>query len=335
MFGALLVMLFVPLLALLVYQKLGSPQLTDEDGQWSQQLLDPARIEAMITDLRARVAQVPDDGEAWALLAGAHKFRGEHPQAIEAFERASALLPPNARLLAEFAESIALTQDNRFDGRPVQLLERALAADADEPKAIALMGAAQYQIGNLPRAKLYLGRLYAEMPADMPERQAIGDVLARIDRELGTQAPSAKDSTPARPSESNPSSPQPRIPAAADAKPGAATVGGTISLAPEMAGRAPATYTLFVVARAEQGSRIPLAVLRIDNPTLPLKFQLDDRHAMDPSRTISSTPRLLVEARLSRDGNAMRQPGDLASDSVAVSSGVQDLRIVIDREVGR
>jgi hypothetical protein len=56
---------------------------------------------------------------------------------------------------------------------------------------------------------------------------------------------------------------------------------------------------------------------------------------MDPSRTISSTPRLLVEARLSRDGNAMRQPGDLASDSVAVSSGVQDLRIVIDREVGR
>jgi cytochrome c-type biogenesis protein CcmH len=102
-----------------------------------------------------------------------------------------------------------------------------------------------------------------------------------------------------------------------------------------MAARAQTPVTLFVVARAEQGPRIPLAVLRVDNPTLPFNFQLDDRHAMDPSRTISSTERLLVEARLSRDGNAMRQPGDLASDSLAVSTGTHSLRIVIDREVGR
>ncbi|MEN9762759.1 MAG: hypothetical protein RI906_2585 [Pseudomonadota bacterium] len=331
-FGAVLVMVFVPIAAILVYQKLGSPHLTDDDGQWSQQWLDPARIEAMITDLKDRVARSPDDGEAWALLAGAHKFRGEHPQAIQAFERASALLPPNARLLAEFAESIALTQDNRFAGRPIDLLERALAADADEPKAIALMGAAQYQVGNLPRARQYLGRLHAEMPSDMPERQAIGDVLARIDRELGATAPTAKDAPPAQPLAANASPTQPGASSASAAQPG---ISGTISLTPEMVARAQTPFTLFVVARAEQGPRIPLAVLRVDNPTLPFNFQLDNRHAMDPSRTISSTERLLVEARLSRDGNAMRQPGDLTSDSLAVSAGTHGVRIVIDREVGR
>lgn len=323
--SALLVMAFVPLVAILVYQKLGSPQLTDEDGQWSQQLLDPARLESMITELGARIAQVPADGEAWALLAGAHKFRGDHAKAIEAFERASALLPPNARLLAEFAESIALTQDNRFDGRPIQLLERALAADPDEPKAIALMGAAQYQIGNLPRAKHYLGRLYADMPTDMPERQAIGEVLSRIDHELGVSVATAKQAPTTKPGAS------PTDPAQA----GGSSLSGTISLSAAMASRAQGPFTLFIVARAEQGPRIPLAVLRVDNPTLPFKFQLDDRHTMDPSRTLSSTQRLQVEARLSRDGNAMRQPGDLASGSLAVNAGTHDLSIIIDREVGQ
>ncbi len=55
-------------------------------------------------------------------------------------------------------------------GRPIALLEQALAIDASEPKAIALMGAAQYRLGNLQRARA------------LPEDAAIDGRAGRLGR---------------------------------------------------------------------------------------------------------------------------------------------------------
>lgn len=317
--AAIAIALLVPTSALMVYFALGTPELATDELQAGDGEIDERKLDQMIADLERRVRGNPDDGEAWMMLAGARKFRGQPAEANQAFEEALRRVPPNARLLAEFAESLALTRDGRFDGRPIALLEQALRLDPDDPKAIALMGAAQFQAGNLQAARENLRRLLDSMPPDQQQRDALRDVLARIDARIaaGDGSPSATEA-----------------PASSRAiAPGAEAVTGRVELDPALADRARTARTLFIVARSPVGPRVPYAVLRIDNPVLPLDFRLDDSLAMDPSRRLSGADQVVIEARLSASGNAIRQPGDLYGESKPLRPGQQGLGLRIDQVV--
>src|SRR5690606_35577892 len=112
------------------------------DGSGGPGPIDAAQIDAMIERIEQRTREHPEDGEAWAMLAEARKMQGRHDEAVVAFAQAVERLPDDARLLTDYAESAALRAGGEFAGQPVELLERALAVDLREPKAIALMGAA-------------------------------------------------------------------------------------------------------------------------------------------------------------------------------------------------
>jgi cytochrome c-type biogenesis protein CcmH len=60
---------------------------------------------------------------------------------------------------------------------------------------------------------------------------------------------------------------------------------------------------------------------------------LDDSLAMDPSRKLSSAAEVVVEARLSRSGEALRRPGDLYGVSVPIRPGTGGVRLIIDQVV--
>ena len=317
--AAIAIALLVPASALMVYFMLGAPELATDEVTVADGEIDERKLDQMIADLERRVRGNPDDGEAWMMLAGARKFRGQPAEANTAFEEALRRVPPNARLLAEFAESLALTRDGRFDGRPIGLLDQALRLDPDDPKAIALMGAAQFQAGNLPAARGHLRRLLDSMPPDQQQRDALRDVLARIDARIaaGDGAPSPTDATAT----------------SRAATTGAESLSGRVELDPALIERAKAARTLFVVARSPTGPRVPFAVQRIDNPSLPLDFHLDDSLAMDPSRRLSGADQVVIEVRLSASGNAIRQPGDLFGESKIVRPGEQGLSLRINQVV--
>ncbi|HMM51299.1 MAG TPA: c-type cytochrome biogenesis protein CcmI, partial [Burkholderiaceae bacterium] len=113
----------------------------------------------------------------------------------------------------------------------------------------------------------------------------------------------------------------------------ASSVTGTVSIDAGLADRVRAGDTLYVIARQAGGPPIPIAAVRETNARLPMKFTIGDADAMDPSRRLSSAESLVLEARLSRSGNAMRQPGDLYGQLAGVAPGQHDVAIVIDRVV--
>jgi len=73
-------------------------------------------------------------------------------------------------------------------------------------------------------------------------------------------------------------------------------------LAPALAGRALPDDTLFIFARAAEGARMPLAILRKRVADLPLSFTLDDTLALTPEMKISSFAEVKIEARVSKSG---------------------------------
>jgi cytochrome c-type biogenesis protein CcmH len=55
--------------------------------------------------------------------------------------------------------------------------------------------------------------------------------------------------------------------------------------------------------------------------------------SMSPAYKLSTTPSVLIEARVSKSGGATAQPGDLTGTSAAVKPGTRGVKVVIDRQV--
>ena len=152
------------------------------------------------------------------------------------------------------------------------------------------------------------------MPAESEDAKSLAIALGDVHAKIAQGSKAAKSEAGTEPEASNPKS-----------------VSGQVSLAPTLAGKVQPSDTLFVFARAVDGPRMPLAVLRASAADLPLSFTLDDRPALNPQMKISGAPQVKVEARISRSGNATPQAGDLSGESTAVPLGAKDVKIVIER----
>jgi cytochrome c-type biogenesis protein CcmH len=126
-----------------------------------------------------------------------------------------------------------------------------------------------------------------------------------------------------------PTATQAQAPAAA----ASGSVRGTVRLSPAMAKFASPTDTVFVLARAAEGPRMPLAIQRMQVKDLPATFSLDDSMAMSPGTKLSLFPKVVIAARISKSGQAIPVDGDLLGQSAPVAPGATGLLIEINEVV--
>ena len=112
------------------------------------------------------------------------------------------------------------------------------------------------------------------------------------------------------------------------AAPGAG-ITGRVEIAPELRARLQPGDTLYITARTLQGPRLPLAVLRLNASAEPVAFTLSDDQAMAPDHRISDHAQVVVEARISRSGDAMPKAGDLVGRTGAIANSEQGLRVLV------
>jgi cytochrome c-type biogenesis protein CcmH len=185
---------------------------------------------------------------------------------------------------------------------------------------------------------VYWEQLKATLPPDSDIARSIGASIAEA-RDLGKigagavppASPAAAMATAKQapaPAASAPAAPAPAK-AASAAIPGAA-VSGEVKLAPALAKGASPNDAVFVIARAAEGPKMPLAIVRKQVKDLPFTFALDDSLAMSPEMKISNFAEIVVTARISKTGNAMPTAGDLEGSSKPIRIGTQGVSVVID-----
>ena len=329
---ALALMLLVPAAAFTLYQRLGNPvaavAATAADGGPGHEMSE-RQIAAMVESLAQRLKQRPDDADGWVLLAHSYQALERFAEAADAYAHAEALIPNNASLLADYADALAMAQGRRLEGAPAALIQRALAIDPKQKKALALAATVALETRDLDASIAYWRRLAAELPAGSDEARQVADVIAEVD---------------AAKREGKGSSTAPSKRAAANAPPASApwgggtgtagtAISGRVDLNAALASKVALNDTVFIFARAAEGQRMPLAVLRIPAKELPRDFSLDDSMSMAPGVKLSAAPSVIVEARISKSGNALPQPGDLFGRSAPLKPGATGVRITIDQVV--
>lgn len=325
----------VPSAAGALYWKLGRPdafelakQAPAETPQFSDQ-----QIVAMVDSLAEKMKAKPDDPQGWMLLARSQAALRRFSDAAQAFEQANRLQPGNAQLLADYADVLAMTQQQSLEGKPSQLIAEALTADPDNKKALAIAGTAELNRRNYTGALKHWEHLKRLLPPDSDDAKQVDGAILEVKLAMKSPQPPAPAPSQLQPGQQAQTKGGKAEPQAAQGTQG--LVAGTVNITPDLAKKVALTDTLFIFARAAQqgGPRMPLAVLRVEAKELPRKFELTDAMAMAPNFKLSDFPEVFVEARVSKSGNAQSAPGDLVGVSKPVKPGQRGITLTIDRVV--
>ncbi|HXN16292.1 MAG TPA: c-type cytochrome biogenesis protein CcmI [Usitatibacter sp.] len=313
---AAIVAVALPVAAFGLYLALGVPAASDPKRfARAETGLDDEKIVAMVEALARKVKERPDDRQGWMLLARSMAALGRFEESAQAFARLEKLMPGDPQVLTDYADALGMAQGRTLAGRPYELVKQALAIDPRHKKALALAGTAALDAGDFAAALGHWQALAGELSAGSEDEIKVRAIIA----ETRTRAASAGAPLAAAPASAPPPDPV------------AKSVSGSVAIAPQIARLVSAADTLFIFARSEGGPRVPLAVLRTSARDLPRAFALDDTQAMAPGARLSGAKAVRIEARISRSGNAMPQPGDLVGTSEVVKPGARDVKIVVDR----
>lgn len=306
--AALATAIALPLIAVLLYVEVGTPAAVRPVAVQAAGGAPHDSGDGAIAALEQRLAANPEDLSGWVLLARSYGQAGRIEDSVAAYRKALNLAPDSPDLLVETANALAISRGRDLSGEPQQLVQRALKLDPAHADALIFAGLAAFQQGDRKQAVDYWNQLVQQLPEGSEERSRIEAFIVRA-QEMPASAGSAAGS--------------------------AARISGTVTIAPEFANRVQPGDTLFVFARAPGGPPMPLAAMRTRADGWPVSFTLDDSSAMAEGLNLSRFERVNLVARISRQGSANPQPGDVEGTLQDVAVGSQDVRVVIDRLVER
>lgn len=312
---ALLISVFVPMLALLLYLELGMHSASDESfvaeqrqSQQQPQGQQPS-VEEMTRKLEEKLEKEGGTVQEWAMLGRAHKHLGKYELAAKAFAVALEKDTGNAELMLESAEMIALNNNQTFNAEARDLVLKAYAIEPDNPNALWFAGVAEYQHGNYKQAIEHLATLLPLAAGEEDVMKSIVTIVTKSREQLiaaGEDVPELTELLDIKNMAG--------VTAQTDTQV-AEVASGTIlnikvDISKEARERFKANDVIFVYAKAKQGPRMPLAAKRMTLADLPVEVVLDDSMAMVEGMNLSAFEQLEVSARVSTSGSAIAQSGD-------------------------
>lgn len=279
----------------LLYGLVGTPAALDP-----AQRAAPATLDDAVARLEAELARDPNQVDGLRLLARAYLQQQQPARANDAYTRALRLAPDDADLLAESAEARAAGDPGRrFDDEAIDRLRHALTVQPMHQRARWFLGIALRQRGRHADAARTWEPLLAVVDARTAAALRPQVDAARSDAGLPALAAptTAPDTSPPGTS------------------PNALRV--RVAVAPSLAQRMP-DASVFVIARVPGGPPMPVAVERHPLSALPDTVTLDDADGPMPTQKLSALREVEIVARVSRSGDASRQPGDVESRPLRV-----------------
>ena len=185
----------LPLAAIVLYSIVGNPKaITNEAAptfptKATQPAAPPERtqeqIEANVAKLAERLKSNPSDAQGWTMLARSYSSMEKFGEAAGAYAKATELTPKDADLWAEYAFASAMAAGRSLQGKPMELVNRALKVDPENAKALQLAGSAAFEAKDYQKAVDYWQRVLKQVP---PDSEVGRTIASRINEAKGLAA---------------------------------------------------------------------------------------------------------------------------------------------------
>lgn len=293
----ILLTIALPLSTILLYQQFTTYVANDEYNEQQKLAQQTQTIQQSISDLEQRLDNKPDDIEGWKILGQSYVVMQQFDKAVAAYSQAAALANySDPDLLVLLAETSSFANEGVFGSVENTLLAQALAVNPKHERALWYAGYAAYSVDDYQAAVDYWQILLSLVPADRNDvRESLNKFVADAREKAGlTTEPEVQESLP-------------RI------------LHVQVTVAAELAKNYQASDTVFIYARAKNGPKMPLSLVRVPLSALPIQVDLTEASSMLPSMTLRSFEQVEVLARISPSGQAISQAGDLISAASTVN----------------
>lgn len=322
---AIILAIALPLVTIPIYLQIGyTPAMLPQELQAAATGDGIARTEEALQALVDELKDKHDNPNGWYNLARSYIEMKRYEDGAKAYEELVKLVPDDAQLWANYADVYAMAHGKTLQSPEVaNMLQQALTYDPNNITALALSGSVGMERGDYVVALTHWQKLYSMLQPDSADAQQFKVSIQRA-RDLLAAQPGGKKKLAQLPAVET-------VQAAAGDP--AAAISGKVSLSPALAAKASPDDTVFILARATQGPKMPLAVFRKQVKDLPMDFTLDDSMAMRPEMKLSGFDQVVVVARISKSGTPMSQSGDFEGISDAVKPGAKGMTLVINKVV--
>jgi cytochrome c-type biogenesis protein CcmH len=170
----------VPLIAVVLYLKVGTPPSVSNSGTLPGEATSTAggprtqqQIDANVEKLAQRLKANPNDADGWVMLARSYNSMGRFGEATGAYAKATELKPNEADLWAEYAFATAMTNNRKIETKAMELINQALKVDPENAKALQLAGTAAFDNRDYKKAIEFWQRVLNRVPPGSEVAQAL------------------------------------------------------------------------------------------------------------------------------------------------------------------
>jgi cytochrome c-type biogenesis protein CcmH len=187
----------IPLIAVALYGVLGSPELPGQPlgarTPNSEEALERSPIGQLLARVEAHLAENPNDGRGWEVVAPVYMKLERYDDAAKARRQAIALLGESPARDVDLGEAITAAANGVISDEAKVAFDRAIKLDAANYKAQFYIGLAAEQDGNNEEASRIWRELIAKAPADAPWLVVVHQALERVDPQAAAALAAAPD----------------------------------------------------------------------------------------------------------------------------------------------
>ena len=263
-------------------------------------------LQAFALALRTKLSRSGDDEMAWMLLGRVAMSLNEFDMAQQSFDKALRMNPDNKQVLISYSQILLLEGSEANMTRAAGMLSKVLNAEPTNLDAISLLALIAYERKDWPQAKAAFEVLLASMEKNDSRYGLISQRIADIELQMqseGSVMPVTK----------------------------ANSIAVTVNVASELINKLPEKGTLFVFAKAANGSPMPIAAVKLTSYSFPVTVELNDSTAMVEGMNLSSAEDIIISARISLDDSVMPSSGELEGHSGSLKrESVSEYQLKID-----
>jgi cytochrome c-type biogenesis protein CcmH len=179
--AALAALIVLSLVPVGLYAALGSPNIPGQPA-YARSAMPPdhTSIAALIGKVEEHLAQNPNDGAGWQVIAPVYMRLGRFDDAVAAFRKSLALNGETATRDADLGEALVAAANGVVTVEAKQTFAQAIARDPHEPKARFFLGLADEQDGNRDAAAAKWRAMLEDAPPNAPWIGVVRQALARV-----------------------------------------------------------------------------------------------------------------------------------------------------------
>jgi len=287
------------------------PQAIDKFRKGVQERQNQSAITELYVGLRSRVDIEPDSLEAWRDLSFFNASYGREKEAQQSLKIAQSLFPDNLDLKVDEAQMMTRSADTKRIIEGHKLIGEILKQDPNHQGALLLQAGSAYRIGMFDLAVSSWTKLKTTMSGNP-------NMIAMLDERIADAKAKAEGKTVAQ-DETDHSGhahaqqeAQLKQPDDGSGRPGLFV---DVQIPQQIMDKLDGNEFLFIFARAANGPKFPIAVVRMQVGDLSGPVLLNDTQAMQAQFALSKFEEVTLAARISFSGSPTAVSGDLEASS--------------------